>query len=103
MFVFILDFADVFHTVISRRLHRIFWGLADSLAASILMPRTVFYQYCRELLRHAGVPRGYLTEGNYGDKLIFQEIVQELMTAFGVSSRAAQIRMVHLGLIRRAA
>ena len=76
---------------------------ADSLAASILMPRSVFYQYCRELLRHAGVPRGYLTEGNYGDKLIFQEIVQDLMTTFGVSSRAAQIRMVHLGLIRRAA
>lgn len=76
---------------------------ADSLAASILMPRTVFYQYCRELLRHAGVPRGYLNEGNYGDKLIFQEIVPDLMTAFGVSSRAAQIRMVHLGLIRRAA
>jgi len=76
---------------------------ADSLAASILMPRTVFYQYCRELLRHAGVPRGYLNEGNYGDKLIFQEIVPDLMTAFGVSSRAAQIRMIHLGLIRRAA
>ena len=76
---------------------------ADSLAASILMPRTVFYQYCRELLRHAGVPRGYLNEGNYGDKLIFQEIVPDLMTAFGGSSRAAQIRMVHLGLIRRAA
>ena len=76
---------------------------ADALAASILMPRTVFYQYCRELLRHAGVPRGYLNEGNYGDKLIFQEIVPDLMTAFGVSSRAAQIRMVHLGLIRRAA
>ena len=76
---------------------------ADSLAASILMPRTVFYQYCRELLRHVGVPRGYLNEGNYGDKLIFQEIVPDLMTAFGVSSRAAQIRMVHLGLIRRAA
>ena len=76
---------------------------ADSLAASILMPRTVFYQYCRELLRHAGVPRGYLNEGNYGDKLIFKEIVPDLMTAFGVSSRAAQIRMVHLGLIRRAA
>ena len=76
---------------------------ADSLAASILMPRTVFYQYCRELLRHAGVPRGYLNEDNYGDKLIFQEIVPDLMTAFGVSSRAAQIRMVHLGLIRRAA
>lgn len=76
---------------------------ADSLADSILMPRTVFYQYCRELLRHAGVPRGYLNEGNYGDKLIFQEIVPDLMTAFGVSSRAAQIRMIHLGLIRRAA
>ena len=76
---------------------------ADSLAASILMPRTVFNQYCRELLRHAGVPRGYLTEGNYCDKLIFQEIVQDLINAFGVSSRAAQIRMVHLGLIRRAA
>ena len=76
---------------------------ADSLAASILMPRTAFYQYCRELLRHAGVPRGYLNEGNYDDKLIFQEIVPDLMTAFGVSSRAAQIRMVHLGLIRRAA
>ena len=76
---------------------------ADALAASILMPRTVFYQYCRELLRHAGVPRGYLNEGNYGDKLIFQEIVPDLMTAFGVSSRVAQIRMVHLGLIRRAA
>ena len=76
---------------------------ADALAASILMPRTVFYQYCRELLRHAGVPRGYLMEGNYGDKLVFQEIVKHLMNAFGVSSKAAQIRMVHLGLIRRAA
>ncbi len=75
---------------------------ADTLAAAILMPRAVFYGYSKELLRHAGAPRGYLTEGSYHDKLIFQEVVEELTSSFGVSARAAQIRMIHLGLIRPA-
>lgn len=73
---------------------------ADTLAAALLMPGEIFSKYTRKLLRQAGAVRGYLEGANSRDKRIFYEIVPELSGRFSVSLRAAQIRMIHLGLIK---
>lgn len=73
---------------------------ADTLAAALLMPGEIFKEYARRLIRHAGVLRGYLEGDNAKDKRIFYEISPSLCQHFSVSLRAAQIRMIHLGLIR---
>lgn len=73
---------------------------ADTLAAALLMPGEIFSKYTRKLLRQAGAVRGYLEGANPRDKRIFYEIVPELSGRFSVSLRAAQIRMIHLGLIK---
>lgn len=73
---------------------------ADSLAASLLMPKDVFYDYAKTAIRHEGAARGYLVEGNQHDRGIFYEVVGDISSKFKVSVRAAQIRMIHLGLIR---
>ena len=63
------------------------------------MPGEIFFKYARRLLRQAGAARGYLERANTRDKRIFYEIAPELSGRFSVSLRAAQIRMIHLGLI----
>ena len=73
---------------------------ADTLAAALLMPREMFYEYARRLLRDAGAPRGYIIEGLPASRFIFNEIIGPLSSRFNVSNRAAQIRMIHLGLIK---
>lgn len=73
---------------------------ADTLAAALLMPGEIFKEYSRRLLRHAGASRGYLEGDNARDKRIFYEIAPSLCQRFSISLRAAQIRMIHLGLIR---
>lgn len=75
---------------------------ADSLAAALLMPKEVFYDYVRRLIKDAGVNRGYLYEGSYSDKRVFNDIIGKITNRFYVSRRAAQIRMIHLGLIKTA-
>lgn len=72
---------------------------ADSLAASLLMPEAVFYDYVRTAIRRTAVPRGYLNEDSPYDKKVFYEIAKDVSTVFKVSLRAVQIRMIHLKLI----
>lgn len=72
---------------------------ADCLAASILMPKNVFYTYAKNVIRENGVSRGYLTNSPYSNKRQAYEIISEIAEQFNVSYRAAQIRMLHLGLI----
>ena len=73
---------------------------ADTLAASLLMPREMFYEYARRILKDAGASRGYLIEGQPSSRAIFSETIRPIADRFGVSQRAAQIRMIHLGLIK---
>lgn len=74
---------------------------ADYLAAALLMPKDIFYSYVHSLLFQRGVHKGYLVEGQYQDKLTFMSIIDDISKKFKVSHRAAQIRMLHLGLIRK--
>lgn len=73
---------------------------ADSLAASLLMPRKIFYEFVKYALRKHGAHCGYLVRGHYRDKAIFYDTVGDITSKFSVSSRAVQIRMIHLNLIR---
>ena len=73
---------------------------ADTLAASLLMPREMFNRYAQHLLKEAGAPRGYLIEGNPVCRAIYREVIEPISSKFCVSNRAAQIRMIHLGIIR---
>lgn len=73
---------------------------ADTLAASLLMPREIFYEFARRALKDAGAPRGYLIEGQNSSRAIFHDAIRPITERFGVSNRAAQIRMIHLGLIK---
>ena len=73
---------------------------ADTLAAALLMPRDVFYDYARTAIRNAGARQGYLCEGNAADRKIYHQVIQDISSRFRVSKKAAQIRMIHLGLIK---
>lgn len=75
---------------------------ADTLAAALLMPSEMFCEYARSLLRNAGASRGYIVEGQPASRAIFHEVIGPISSKFSVSNRAAQIRMIHLGLIRTA-
>lgn len=75
---------------------------ADVLAAAMLMPREVFTDYVRRAIRKEGGISGYLREGNQADRRRFYEIIGDVASTFQVSHRAAQIRMIQLGLIRKA-
>ncbi len=71
---------------------------ADSLAAALLMPRKTFLEACRSVLRNYGVRKDYLPS-DY-DKYVANKIIWELAHIFDVSFRAAQIRMITLGVIQ---
>ena len=73
---------------------------ADYMAAALLMPQKVFCDYARSIIRSFGVPRGYLTVSSYTNKRQAFEIISKVAERFYVSYRAAQIRMIKLGLIR---
>ena len=73
---------------------------ADTLAAALLMPRDMFFEYACNMLKSHGAPRGYLIEGQPSSRAIFREVIGPVSDKFSVSNRAAQIRMIHLGLIR---
>lgn len=72
---------------------------ADNLAASLLMPKYIFLEYAKHVIRNAGNRKGYLVTDNSTDRNMAQDIIQQIATRFKVSRRAAQIRMLHLGLI----
>lgn len=73
---------------------------ADYLAAALLMPRDVFYDYARSIIRSLGVSCGYLTVSSSTNKRQASDIINKVAERFYVSYRAAQIRMIKLGLIR---
>ena len=73
---------------------------ADYMAAALLMPRDVFHDYARSIIRSFGVSRGYLTVSSSTNKRQAFEIISKIAERFYVSYRAAQIRMIKLGLIR---
>ncbi len=72
---------------------------ADCLAASLLMPKNIFCDYAKKVIRENGVRRGYLINGTYTNRRQAFEIITEVAEQFNVSYRAAQIRMLTLGLI----
>ncbi len=73
---------------------------ADCLAAALLMPQDVFYDYARSVIRSFGISRGYLVSSSGTNKRQAYEIISKVAERFYVSYRAAQIRMIKLGLIR---
>lgn len=73
---------------------------ADSLAAALLMPQSAFLSHAHDVFRKNGVYRQYITVGKYDDRSRLRRIICDIAQTFFVSYRAAQIRMLHLGLIR---
>lgn len=74
---------------------------ADSLAAALLMPRDTFYGFAKAAIKAAGVYRGYLIEGQSSDRAAYKEAIRPITKRYLVSNRAAQIRMIELGLIKK--
>lgn len=73
---------------------------ADYMAAALLMPRYVFHDYASSIIRSFGVSCGYISVSSNTDKRQAFEIISKISEKFYVSYRAAQIRMIKLGLIR---
>lgn len=71
---------------------------ADSLAATILMPRRTFTEGFREAMVAEGVRQDYLIKGD--DKRVEKSVIHSLMEVFDVSYTAAEIRLKNLGLMR---
>lgn len=72
---------------------------ADCLAAALLMPKSTFVEAFGEAMRSNGLLRNYLQPGVDDNKA--KKVIAELMHVFNVSNRATQIRMNHLGMIRK--
>ena len=73
---------------------------ADGLAACLLMPKDVFCAVTSLIIKEHGLRRGYLISGQQQDKRIAYDVISKVSEIFQVSYKAAQIRMIHLGLIR---
>ena len=73
---------------------------ADSLAAAMLMPRDTFCGYAKAAIRAAGAAKGYLVEGRPEDRRVFEAAAERITKRYFVSRRAAEIRMIELGLIK---
>ncbi len=71
---------------------------ADSLAATLLMPRKTFFEGFRDAMWKEGVRQDYLIKGD--DIFVERSIIHHLMEVFDVSYTAAEIRMKTLGLMR---
>ena len=72
---------------------------ADSLAAALLMPGNVFCSFARSVMRKYGITGRHIVNNFYVNKGKVRDIISDIARAFNVSYRAAQIRMLHLGLI----
>ncbi len=73
---------------------------ADKLAAALLMPKDTFKSLSRLIIKKNGISSGYLFKGAYSNKRQAYQIISEVAGIFSVSYRAAQIRMIQLGLIK---
>lgn len=71
---------------------------ADSLAAALLMPKSTFIEACILEMSSYGIRRGFLIPGK--DVNVAKKVIATVSRIFDVSYRAAQIRMIHLGLIK---
>lgn len=69
------------------------------MAAALLMPKSTFSESVRQALRSWGNNRGYLIPKQ--DEKIARRVIAEVANVFDVSFRAAQIRMIHLGFIKK--
>ena len=72
---------------------------ADTLAAALLMPKAVFYSFVKSVFRENGITGNYIVNTPYVNKKQVHDIISQIAERFNVSYRAAQIRMIHLGLI----
>lgn len=72
---------------------------ADSLAAALLMTGNVFCSFARSVMRKYGITGRHIVNNFYVNKGKVRDIISDIARAFNVSYRAAQIRMLHLGLI----
>lgn len=71
---------------------------ADSLAAALLMPGDSFCEAAETIMRHNGIRQRYLVKGEN----VYRSncVINEVATLFGVSRKAAQIRMSQFCMIR---
>ena len=65
----------------------------------LLMPKEVFGEKALSLMRSRGIYQSFLLTGERVTES--RDVINELAKTFEVSRRAAQIRMLHLGLIRQ--
>ena len=73
---------------------------ADTLAAALLMPQRMFTVFTKAVFYKYGICNGYIMVDDFVHKVQVRSIIKEVAEKFCVSYRAAQIRMLHLGLIR---
>ncbi len=73
---------------------------ANSLAAALLMPKNVFYEYAYSIIRCEGISDGYLDikSGFYDEKT--KHIINNVAKRFNVSNKAAEIRLMQVGLAK---
>ena len=64
------------------------------------MPKDTFKSLSRLIIKKNGISSGYLFKGAYSNKRQAYQIISEVAGIFSVSYRAAQIRMIQLGLIK---
>lgn len=74
---------------------------ADSLAAALLMPKDVFKNFAKTKIRNWGFQNDYIVLQSDRDKLYAYEVISDMASKFNVSYTSAQIRMRHLGIIRK--
>lgn len=72
---------------------------ANAYAAAILMPEKVFTSYAKEMFSSAGNKADKLVLSNENDQRILKETIDKIASAFGVSHKAAEVRLDKLGLI----
>lgn len=73
---------------------------ADTLAAALLMPQKTFTVFAKAVFYKYGIFNGYIMVDDSTRKGQARNIIKEIAEKFCVSYRAAQIRMLHLGLIK---
>lgn len=74
---------------------------ADALSAALLMPKNIFTEYVKTLMRKYGIRGTCMLEDSYVDKPKINSIICDAEEKFFVSHQAAKIRMKHLGLLKK--
>ena len=74
---------------------------ADALSAALLMPKNIFTEYVKTLMRKYGIRGTCMLEDSYSDKPKINSIICDTEEKFFVSHQAAKIRMKHLGLLKK--